>query len=623
MKKIFAFMAVAAIFASCTKELGQNEVAGNGSVLVPVTLSASLETDTKAALDSDGKSVVWEGTESIAVFDDINTDIHKFDANGDGATTSFSGTANSGAASFVAVYPYKASITYVPGDEKPINAEIPNVQEATLGTFDPAAALYVADADASDAALSFKAAFALLKVNVDVPNVLSISVENTKNNLSGSVKTNSSGGVANGDGAKYKNVTLTKEDGTALAQGIYYIVVRHLGSTSVYENFIVSYATSTGISGSRAAGDDIDNLLLGRKAILNLGNLSAFPASKSYYALYESGADIKIGSTTINKATNGAATLLTADNAAVALNKTSLETGGVFFLKAVGTGSFSNANNPTITNKTYLIADSDDIVPIAMTNTINLADEGELCIKGVHLSMSGKKYYMSVNKNTSKSMNTVVLDGCEVEMKDICANVITTNSSYASYGVNNIEFVNSKFTISVAANLVNISSGYAGITEYKSMRFENNYVYSTTGENILTCIFAYTGTGGDGSMTAVINNNLFYNACNAGTFKHNTIASATAKNNVFWVSDGTSLGDSNGKLFGMKTAAAIASVDVKDNVAYGTLSPDGKKWTIADNTTNTGMEALEVATGDPIASADTATGTFTLVPAYTAYGPQE
>ena len=138
-------------------------------------------------------------------------------------------------------------------------------------------------------------------------------------------------------------------------------------------------------------------------------------------------------------------------------------------------------------------------------------------------------------------------------------------------------------------------------------------------DNVFLDTNTYTGTSGD-QMQATVSNNIFYNVVNGGTFKHNTLASATAPKNVFWAVDGTDPG-AHAKLWGMKTKEAIPTVNVTDNIAYGTLAT-GRKWTIADDTVNTGMEALQVAESNPIASADVTTGTFTMATGYTSYGPQ-
>lgn len=624
MKQIRLFAAIAAMaaFMACTKEElpvessnPQDEIQAG---FVKMTFAAQLEPGiTKAYLS--GKSVLWAGDESIAVFDHYNGgDAYKFDAESSGSTTSFSGTVPDGITHYTAVYPYSGSLTYDAGAGSPVNAIIPSVQEATLGSFDPASAIFIATATSTDDVLTFTPAFALFKVNVDVDNVVQVSLSTTTNNLAGSVKVARSGNLSNGSGTLSKTIILKKSDNSVLAKGDYYIVTRFLRENQAFENFTIKYLTSGALSNSRVSVSGVGYAKLDRKDILNLGSLSSIPGSPSvsWYEYYQAGYDISIGSKTINKSTNGDAELLTANDAVLAIGKAKFEDGGVKFLRAVGTGTFSQTNNPTITNSSYFLADGDSRVQVAMTNVINLA-EGALYLKGLSLSISGKTSFLNVNKNTSGSMTDLVVDNCSIDQN--VASFVSTNSSYKDFGIQFAEFVNNSFAVSADANIINVSSSYAGISVYSKFVFNNNYVYSTDGTNHKTSAFAYSGSTGD-QMEVEMNNNLFYNTAAAGTIKHNTLNKVTANYNMVWTVDASGLG-SNAKLFGMTTKSAIPTVAVANNVGYGPLA-SGKKWTIADDFVKTNMEAIIVPDSDPVASADVSSGVFTMAPAYAAYGPQ-
>ena len=624
MKQIRLFAAIAAMaaFMACTKEElpvessnPQDEIQAG---FVKMTFAAQLEPGiTKAYLS--GKSVLWAGDESIAVFDHYNGgDAYKFDAESSGSTTSFSGTVPDGITHYTAVYPYSGSLTYDAGTGSPVNAIIPSVQEATLGSFDPASAIFIATATSTDDVLTFTPAFALFKVNVDVDNVVQVSLSTTTNNLAGSVKVARSGNLSNGSGTLSKTIILKKSDNSVLAKGDYYIVTRFLRENQAFENFTIKYLTSGALSNSRVSVSGVGYAKLDRKDILNLGSLSSIPGSPSvsWYEYYQAGYDISIGSKTINKSTNGDAELLTANDAVLAIGKAKFEDGGVKFLRAVGTGTFSQTNNPTITNSSYFLADGDSRVQVAMTNVINLA-EGALYLKGLSLSISGKTSFLNVNKNTSGSMTDLVVDNCSIDQN--VASFVSTNSSYKDFGIQFAEFVNNSFAVSADANIINVSSSYAGISVYSKFVFNNNYVYSTDGTNHKTSAFAYSGSTGD-QMEVEMNNNLFYNTAAAGTIKHNTLNKVTAKYNMVWAADASGLG-ANAKLFGMTSKTAIPTVDVANNAGYGPLAKD-KKWTIADETVYTGMEAIIVPESDPITLANTTTGVFTMDTGYAAYGPQ-
>lgn len=98
----------------------------------------------------------------------------------------------------------------------------------------------------------------------------------------------------------------------------------------------------------------------------------------------------------------------------------------------------------------------------------------------------------------------------------------------------------------------------------------------------------------------------------------------TAKNNVITIVDDTIIGSidspSNAKAFALKAKPTTGTS--YDNYAYGTVG-GGKGWAIADSGMRTPeMKNITVAPSDPIASANTTTGTFTMASGYESYGPQ-
>ena len=246
MKKyVMFFAAIAAAVtissSSCTKEQAESGKIVDENGMVRMTFAATAEdADTKAVLNADGKTVEWEGTESIAIFADDSSSPIKFDAKSAGAKTSFSGSVPFGSSKFNALYPYSAGASW---DGSYYHTEIPVVQTAVLGSFDPNAAIAIAEnTDLSDK-LNFKNCFALLKVNVDVDNVIAVIVENTSKAMAGKIKVSTGGGTSDADGGLSKEVVLKKEDNSVLSTGTYYIVVRPLGS-AVYSNFKMTYVTS-------------------------------------------------------------------------------------------------------------------------------------------------------------------------------------------------------------------------------------------------------------------------------------------------------------------------------------------------------------------------------------------
>ena len=589
--------------------------------------SITVEVDdamTRTVLGEDGLSILWDGTESIGVFDGIAAAPNKFDAASAGASTSFTGAVSDGAENFIIFYPYQADATVSDASTATIQVQIPAVQKAVKNGFDPAAGLAAIQATSLDGPITLKNQFALLKVNVDQDGITAITVSATNRKLAGGIalKVSTNGGSNSTLVPTSNSVTLKNADDSALEQGIYYIAVRPSSTTSPYTGFKME-VVKNGVSKTRSANN---NLIVARNHILSIGKVSALfeeggdePSYEGRYEAYMAGEDIVIGGITINKSKHGNATLLTADNAATDIAKAKFESGGVYFLKAVGSGTFNNPNNPTISQELYLIADGDDNVQLSMANYFNLAD-GALYVYGVDFTMTGgKDGFFMINKNTSASMEYFVMDHCRIAQT--CKYFLSYNSNFSAYGIKHLILTRNQFAVSSSTTqaFINVSSGYTGISVFESLVFEDNLIYSKSGANIVAPLFNYTGTNGT-SMTMSVNRNLFYNVVSGGCFKHNTLASASATKNVLWVSSGTDPG-ANAKLWGMKSKTAIPTVSVTDNVAYGTLAT-GRKWTIADDTINTGMDQLIVLETDPIATAEITTGTFTMATGYESYGPQ-
>ena len=152
---IIVFAAFAALLAvSCEKEPN----APSAVEKTPVTISVGVDDAlTKTVLDSDGLSILWDGTESIGVFDGIAASPNKFDAESAGATTSFSGSVSSGATNFIVFYPYQATATVSDSETATIQVQIPAVQKAVKNGFDPAAGLAAVQASSLKQAIFSRA----------------------------------------------------------------------------------------------------------------------------------------------------------------------------------------------------------------------------------------------------------------------------------------------------------------------------------------------------------------------------------------------------------------------------------------------------------------------------------
>ena len=151
MKKSFVLAALAvAALVSCQKEMSPEEIIENGREgYVEVTLTATCDVTTKASLD--GKAVIWEEGEKLAVYTDNSTASNIFTVKEvEGSNVVITGTVPEGATSFIAAYPYESAVSYSAGV---LTMSVPAAQNVAEGEYVAPDALlsaaYFADAETS------------------------------------------------------------------------------------------------------------------------------------------------------------------------------------------------------------------------------------------------------------------------------------------------------------------------------------------------------------------------------------------------------------------------------------------------------------------------------------------
>ena len=167
MKKLFKTLPLALIVMSIYSCTSDDETVQdvNDISSVVTTFTCTQENDgttTKAALDSDCRTILWKTGDAISIFDGnkANND-YRLDSESNGMSTgTFSGT---GAVTgpYVAVYPYTAGAT-LNNDGNVSNIVLPDEQNAVAGGFDPKAALMIAKSNTTT--LQFKNAVGFIKV---------------------------------------------------------------------------------------------------------------------------------------------------------------------------------------------------------------------------------------------------------------------------------------------------------------------------------------------------------------------------------------------------------------------------------------------------------------------------
>lgn len=307
--------------AAIASAVSCSEKENEGPVLserVPMQFTAGTPSlDTKTAIASDGKSVVWSEGDIIAVFDGQT---NKFELV-DGAGTS-SGKFNGFAlpdGEYHALYPYSEDASM---SGSVISAALPSVQYSTAdGTFDTMLNPAVAKADGTG--LEFDHVAGMLKINLEGVDgaVKSISLTADKN-LAGDYTVNMSSepytAAAVTSDAENTGVQLVAANDGNLAAGPYYIVVLPGNYTNL--KLTVNMADGSTATGSLAsleiAARDIKETTIGAEEVPGAG--FGFAATEDLTFSYKGAAKTY----TVNAPT-GTAWTLAADSEDVTLEPAS------------------------------------------------------------------------------------------------------------------------------------------------------------------------------------------------------------------------------------------------------------------------------------------------------------
>lgn len=228
MKKIaFLFLPVAlALAAGCSQmEHDVPATSAEEEILISKSFQAGVA-ETRTTLD--GVTVLFAKDESISIWD--GTGNREYKADEAGANVSFSGEVSASATEFFALSPYSASTEFSnSGNTVTAKTTLPSMQEAVSGTFANGANISAAKSDSED---SFSlenvlavAKFTLASANLDGRQIASIELSSTYP-LAGDVIVSYGENVTAAAGINTVNtVTLAHADGSALADGNYYLTL--------------------------------------------------------------------------------------------------------------------------------------------------------------------------------------------------------------------------------------------------------------------------------------------------------------------------------------------------------------------------------------------------------------
>lgn len=481
---LLAAAAVAAI--ACSEEISPEPIGKPGSNLISMTFTANSDTgvDSKIMYDGESKTTQWKTGDVITIVSESGfaSEFEAVSVSDDGKTAEFQGKTEA-SDKYYAVYPstaYKGNDFDAPvtADNPRLYVNVPEVQTAVAGTFDPKAFVSIATNRGSN--LSFKNLCSVVKFNLnDASGVKSIRFCMTSNtNLAGtgsvhikSTTTHSWGEdiKVNGTSIRYSSNMITLN---APAAGFdnntdYYFVQR------VYEQskdtdkpdgvqFYLEYEdhvkTRTGVNAFDAS----------RNKVVPVGTIDEDDKVQDLtpYEAYDLGFDIVIGGIVINKKTYPTAT----------------------YIK-------SNSSSKSIGNKGLYFVDS-DVEATFGSNISDLVVVGNDQSKRTKISRSGESYLTG----TSNQDNLI--------LKNIYYNSPVSNHAFrfnANETFENIIFDNCYFAIPTA-----VSSNQYSLLTLNGKSFKNFNMKSCD------CLFSNTSMlincGGTSTSieSIVFQNNVFY-----------------------------------------------------------------------------------------------------------------
>lgn len=589
MKKMrFVLFAVAAMAAaSCAKELApengkENTPAAN---LVPMTFTAGTEA-TKVALQEDGKTLHWEATDQLKVFDGVSNELPAFTTTESGASVTFAGQVSDGAAGpFYALYPYQAAATFGASTittaeyGNVITATVPAEQTAVAGGVPANAFIAAAVSDNKDN-FTFKTICGFIKFQLseeDAAGAVAVSISgNDLAAIAGDVEIffSKAGAEAFGQdyvrGATKDYVTLT---GSFKADTDYYFAIRSnkfasgFTMTIKYEDGSCKHVTTT-----QAAPQTIS-----RNMVMNIGK-PVFKAGlpNDLYIAWQHGLDVDVAGKAFNKATYGEATRIKKDD--------SSGTAGVYIIDS---GFTFTSNLLEVTE------------PLIIFGRYN--DRSSSLKKGKIHKLSGAKALVAYkNLNVTWDNNNqpfqitgdsecVVMDNCNFD--HIRNTFITATVSGTSSVLKNVGVTNSEIKI----NGTNKSAAYIFLSSHtgngiESFTFKNNVVYfvpgTVTAMTDFKAIEVKSGTSGD----VIIENNTFDKTTipNSAFVRIKTLnGQLVIKNNLF---NDVNLADKNSGLVGITTTTETipTSGEVSNNFYY--KSDENNTYKLA--LTTTGLDNL-------------------------------
>ena len=544
MKKFILIAAAAVASISCVKDNlpEQNTNTATPVELVPMTFTASYETDAQIPQNAASTRVayedgatVWKVGDEIMVISAESGNAQPFTATSvseDGKVATFDGL-NEAAETYYAIYPasaYKGDATDVTGGKK-LYVNIPQTQQAVNGTFDPHA-IFCTSSNKGNT-FSFKHACAILKFQLN--NTAGLKKVHLKVNGSDNVagvgylgvneidNPEHRGAITDPKLTKYDMITLNAPEG-GFVQGEDYFIAMRANSCPTGVTFYIEYDENVKSRSTDKrifpAKDETDpSKPYGSKGkIRNLGQLDIDNklSDVSPYDSYQLGANLIVAGKAYTPASLGAATLIS--------ENTTISANGVYFIAEgvdvqISKGPYS---------KLFIVGNSlDSKNKITLTEQFRYSTNGVIGLK--NLAFAQYSSDMFVHNNTAEATR-FAFDNCDIIMPT--SNGVMYNgpdrtiAEFAMYNSNIQVTLDSQVFLRASAN-------------YSNIDLHNNIFYAKEGDKLDFYLINYTS---DVIENLKLTQNTFANVYNitsaAGQNPYINVASVanyTLENNLFYL----------------------------------------------------------------------------------------
>ena len=550
MKKTIKFMLYAAATAatvSCAEEIIPENSQNNNSSelnLIPMTFTAGAEdADTKSVLQGDRKTIHWESTDKIKVFDGKSNDLPAFTTNDSGLSVDFSGgVADADAGTYYALYPYQEGATFKEtaqptyGYGNVIKAIVPPIQTAVPNGIHPEAFVAAAKSENGNRSFRFRAICGFIKFQLseaDAADAVAVSLSgNDLGSLAGSVEIyfqNNSGEAFGQTYVSNENTDYVTLTGNFEANTDYYFAIR---SNKFANGFTITIKYKDG-SSKYVTTMKAPSKQVSRNAVMNIGT----PVFKEglpndLYIAWQHGLDIDIAGEKCNKITHSGKVVLINEKTTT---KAIGDNATYFIEPNLSTDVILNKSGH---NKLIICSRYNDTRDKLNNNARKLSwvpSDGKeyILVKNIEYINSDGYSDRLCSHNADGKFNVVAFDNCSFTLPAGKAfDYLNANRSYNKMIITGCDFKLSSGTGSyilgaAASNSINKET-------ISNFIFTNNIIYSPEGDHTGFYVYKCKYT----TLTnLVVKNNLFYNVyCSANGYAYATKnENFDMQNNIFFI----------------------------------------------------------------------------------------